>query len=141
MVDAPGGSYWKTWLQFVKEHLFRLRLISEEDLKLFRVTDDIEEAVAEILRFYSVYHSYRFVGGKMVIRLQRELPPELLAWLNEDFSDILAEGEFTFSKALPEEANEANLAGFQRLVMNVKRGRAGRIRALIDRLNRLGGQI
>ena len=140
MVDAPGGSYWKTWLQFVKEHLLRLRLISEEDLNLFKTTDNIEEAVSEILNFYAVYHSYRFVGDKMVIRLQREIPPELLAWLNEDFGDILSEGEFTLSKALPEEANEDQLKDMQRLVLQAKRGKAGRIRELINRLNSVGAE-
>ena len=29
MVDAPGGSYWRTFEQFLREHLLRLKLISE----------------------------------------------------------------------------------------------------------------
>src|SRR5687767_6481794 len=48
MVDAPGGSYWKTFAQFLRDHLQERKLISEEDFSLFKVTDDIEEAVHEV---------------------------------------------------------------------------------------------
>ena len=37
------------WKQFVDEHLARLGMISENDFHLFRVTDDVEEAVEEIV--------------------------------------------------------------------------------------------
>ena len=70
MIDAPGGKYWKTWKQFIEEHLLRLGLISPEDFFLFKVTDDIDEAVAEITHFYSNFHSYRYVKDKMVFRLR-----------------------------------------------------------------------
>ncbi|MCB1234963.1 MAG: TIGR00730 family Rossman fold protein, partial [Verrucomicrobiae bacterium] len=111
LVDIPGGSYWKTFQQFIKEHLLRLGLISPEDLHLFKVTDDIEEAVEEILTFYSVFHSYRFVRDLIVIRTHREIPPEVVAELNCDFYDIVkGKGEIQASKALPEEANEHAIA-------------------------------
>ncbi len=135
MVDAPGGTYWKTWVQFVKDHLLRLGLISESDFSLFKVTDDIDEAVTEIVTFYRNFHSYRFVRGKMVIRMNHEITDAAVAALNEDFADILASGEFSTCKALPEEANEEHLSEMPRLIFSPQRGRAGRIRELIDRLN------
>lgn len=137
MVDAPGGSYWKTWRQFLKEHLLRLGLISAEDLNLFLVTDDIEVAVAEILRFYSNFHSYRFIKDLMVIRMHRPLPDGMLEEINADFCDLLKAGEFTCCAAHPEEANETHLIGMPRLNFRAKRGKAGRIRLLIDRINRV----
>ena len=39
--------------------LLARKLISEEDLHLFKVTNSVEEAVAEIVNFYRVYHSMR----------------------------------------------------------------------------------
>lgn len=48
-----GKSYWKGLIQwFEKELLVKQRNISEEDLKLYLVTDDVEEAIAYIDSFY-----------------------------------------------------------------------------------------
>ena len=58
-IDRPRGNYWKTWWRFVEDQLLDEGLISKEDLALFKVTDDVEEACEEITRFYSNYHSYR----------------------------------------------------------------------------------
>lgn len=137
MVDAPGGTYWKAFAQFVKEHLLRRSLISPEDLNLFRVTDDVEVAVGEVLRFYSNFHSYRFIKDLMVIRLHHGIGPEDLAAINADFGDIVKAGAFTCCAAHPEEANETHLIGLPRLSFRARRGKAGRIRQLIDRLNGL----
>ena len=52
-VDAPGGRFWSSWLDYVNDHLLKGGLISEEDLALFRVTDDAAEAVEEITRLLS----------------------------------------------------------------------------------------
>ena len=70
-VDAPRGTYWKTWKRYVEEHLLRRGLISPEDMSLFRVTSSVDEAIAEINGFYRVYHSARTVGRDLVIRLTR----------------------------------------------------------------------
>src|SRR5436853_2286102 len=37
LVDKPGGTYWKTWMRFLQDHLLRLHLISADDFHLFRV--------------------------------------------------------------------------------------------------------
>src|SRR5262245_62814616 len=66
-LDAPRGTYWKSWLQYVNDHLLRRGLISEEDLALFKSTTSVTEAVAEITGFYRVYHSSRYVGRHWVI--------------------------------------------------------------------------
>lgn len=135
LVDAPGGTYWKTWMQFVKDHLLRLGLISEEDFHLFKVTDDLDEAVEEIAHFYSNFHSYRYVRDKMVIRLLNPASRTLLDVLNHEFSDLLKKGEFESCDALPEEESEVKIADLPRLVFTIARGKAGRLRQLIDRIN------
>src|SRR5437879_3719866 len=65
MVDAPGGNYWKTWFNFAHEYLLKVGLVDEDDFKLFIITDDVDEAIAEILKFYRNFHSYRWVGQRM----------------------------------------------------------------------------
>src|SRR5437016_6412894 len=42
LVDRPGGTYWKTWLQFLHEHLRNFGLVSEDDFHLFKVTNNVD---------------------------------------------------------------------------------------------------
>lgn len=135
LVDAKGGTYWKTWLHFVQEHLLRLKLISEDDLTLFKVTDDLDAAVSDVSGFYRNFHSYRYVKKKLVMRVQHPVTDELLQRLTAEFPDLLKEGGFERSKALPEEAEEAKIADLERLVFSKKSGLAGRFRQLIDCVN------
>lgn len=137
-LDAPGGAYWKTWKRYVDDHLLRPGLISAEDLHIFKVTDDIDEAIAEIRGFYRVYHSSRYVGDRFVIRLNAALPLTLVDRLNADFRDVLQEGAFEVGEALPEERGEPEIAHLPRLVFRFNRMRFGRLRAMIDVINRAG---
>jgi uncharacterized protein (TIGR00730 family) len=137
-IDAPRGTYWKTWKRYVEEHLLRPGLISEEDLSLFKVTHSVDEAVEEITRFYRVYHSARTVGRDLVLRLNHAVPEDLRAALSRDFSDIIVSGSIEQRPALDEEADEPELASLPRLVFAFNRTNFGRLRQLIDRLNRDG---
>ncbi|MBP6601435.1 MAG: LOG family protein [Verrucomicrobiales bacterium] len=136
LIDAKGGTYWKTWYRFVKDHLFRLGLISEDDFFLFSVTDDLDEAVEEITGFYRNFHSYRYVGKKLVMRLHHAITPELLGKLNAEFLDLIEEGAFHTSDALPEERDEPHLKDLPRLLFAKKKGKSGRFRQMIDFINR-----
>jgi len=135
LVDAKGGIYWKFWSQFIHEHLLRLALISESDLCLFKITDDIEEAVAEITGFYRIFHSYRYVGDQLVMRLTTALAVGEPARLQEQFADLLKAGCITQRGALEEEADEPELAAMPRLVFRHRRRNYGRLRQFIDAVN------
>jgi len=135
MVDAPGGTYWKTFEQFLRDHLLRRKLISEEDFALFKVTDDIEEAVQEVKCFYRVFHSYRFVKDRVVFRLQRRLSEARIAGLNQEFADIIKSGSIVQDGALPEEMDEAAIAHLPRLIFTPHKRSYGRLRQFINALN------
>ena len=135
-IDAPGGSYWRDWAEYVSTHLLRRGLISPDDVALFRVTDDPSEAVAEITRFYRNYHSSRYVGDRLVLRVREPPGGDALAALSAEFADLLRSGVIETSAALPEEEDE--VPGMPRLVLDFSRGRnQGRLRRLIDRLNEI----
>ena len=135
-LDAPRGTYWKTWKRYVEEHLLRHRLISPEDMALFKVTSSVDEAVEEITRFYRVYHSARTVDRNLVIRLTHRIPESLVTQLGHDFADIVVKGEIVQTGALDEEKEDApELARLPRLVLEFNRSSFGRLRQLIDRLN------
>ena len=136
MVDAPRGNFWKTFEKYLREHLLGDGLISEEDFTLFKITDDLEFARREVVNFYYNFHSYRYVGNVMLIRLQRQIPPGALVRLNDDFHDILRPDTLiTVCEPYPEEANEPELASLARLCVPFNRRNLGRLRALLDRLN------
>src|SRR2546423_813757 len=46
-IDRAGGDYWSSWQDYVRKQLLARNLISEDDLSLYKVTDDVEEAVRE----------------------------------------------------------------------------------------------
>jgi uncharacterized protein (TIGR00730 family) len=138
MVDEPGGDYWKRWLDFVDSVLVARGLISPPDTALFKVTDSVDEAVQDVLTFYRVYHSMRYVGSDLVLRLQKELSPALLERIGKEFADIVQSGGFVQTTALPAEANDPHLANLPRLRFRFDRRSLGRLRLLIDLLNRDG---
>ena len=138
-VDAPRGTYWKTWKRYVEDHLLRPRLVSEEDMALFKVTSSVDEAVAEITGFYRVYHSTRYVGDQLVIRLVSRLSDVAVVAIARDFRDITVTGGFVQRGALPEERDEPEIAHLPRLVFHFNRTNFGRLRQLIDRINQEGG--
>jgi uncharacterized protein (TIGR00730 family) len=135
LVDKPNGTYWETWMKFLTGHLLELGLISSEDFHFFKIVHDPREAVAEILHFYSVYDSARWVGDELVIRMCRRLSARAVAQLNEQFSDIIREGAIVQGTALRQEKNEPSIWDLPRLILSPHRRSFGRFRQLIDAIN------
>jgi uncharacterized protein (TIGR00730 family) len=135
LLDAPGGDYWPQFHGFIVRNLLSRQMISPEDLNLYKLTDNCQEAVDEVLGFFKVYHSMRYVRNKLVFRLHKAPTPELLAAINDHFGDILSSGQFTLSSPLDEETDETDLVVLPRLVFHFNRRSLGRLRVLIDSLN------
>jgi uncharacterized protein (TIGR00730 family) len=136
LLDKPDGDYWETWMKFLTQHLYKIGFISEDDFYFFKITHDVEAAVKEITGFYRIYHSARWVGEKLVIRLARALTAAGVAELNDKFADVLRRGAIVQSKALPQERNEPEILSLPRLVLTPHRRSFGRFRQLIDAINR-----
>ena len=134
-VDRAGDDYWRSWDAYVRTTLLSRGLIAPEDLALYRVTDRLDEAVDEILTFYRNYHSSRYVGNRLVIRLHHAPTAEAIRRMEEEFRDILTEGGLSMSPALPEEAEESALVDLPRLTLSFNRRNFGRLRQLLAALN------
>jgi uncharacterized protein (TIGR00730 family) len=136
LIDQPGGTFWQSFVRYVSEHLMADKLISPEDFHLFKITHSLTDARDEILKFYSNFHSYRFVGPYLVIRLQRKLSDEKIAQLKKEFLSIYDQpGEMFQRDALPQETNEPEIAHLPRLCFTFNRIHFGFLRLFIDRLN------
>jgi hypothetical protein len=70
--------------------------------------------------------------------LQHAIPEALLERLRTEFADILLGGTIEQTAALPEEANDHHLAALPRLRFHFDRRSLGRLRLLIDTINRDG---
>jgi uncharacterized protein (TIGR00730 family) len=137
LVDKPGGTYWKTWDLQVREHLLRDELISPDDLNLYQITDNDDEAVKIIARFYRNFDSTRFVKDRFIIRLKKAPGDSALAALNEDFEDILVSGKIELAQPAPEEIEDNDRLDLARIGFHFNRRDYGRVRQLIDVLNGL----
>ena len=63
-------------------------------------------ACKAITKFFRVYHSSRYVGDLLVLRLKTKLSTSEVEQLNQSFSDILIQGKIQSSPALPEEVQD-----------------------------------
>jgi uncharacterized protein (TIGR00730 family) len=138
MVDPPGGDYWKRVHEFIREVLRDRGLVSPEDLRLYRVTDSVEEAVAECLGFYRNYHSARHLKDVYLLRLQRPPDPAQAEALHRDFRGLLAPGRGGFEVLRGRAAGEEPVPPPDppwRLVFPFDKRSHGLLRMLIDRVN------
>ncbi|MGE3313746.1 MAG: LOG family protein [Planctomycetaceae bacterium] len=134
-VDEPGGTYWKSWLEWIRTELLDRRLISPDDLSLFKVTDDCNVAVDEIMKFYSVYNSMRYVRNKLVLRLHREPSDRFMETLNEKFACIVESGQIKKVAVHRLEADDEHLKDLPRIAFQFDRKSIGRLRQMIDFIN------
>jgi uncharacterized protein (TIGR00730 family) len=136
MVDEPGGDYWVLWQKYIADVLVKRRLISPADVNLYKITSSVDEAVSEIVNFYRVYHSMRYVGPDLVLRLKHTLSDDLLERIRREFADIVVAGTFTLTAALPAEANDVAVANLPRLRFRFDRRSLGKLRLLVNLINR-----
>ena len=135
LLDVPGGTYWTRWREFVEAELLERNYLSPTDLDLVLITDDVDTAVAEVQRFYANYHSMRFVGRDLVLRVQRAPDAAGLARLNVDFGDIIESGEMRTSGPTQREERDGDELHLDRVVFRFDRYHWARLRRLIDALN------
>ncbi|MCU1460650.1 MAG: log [Acidimicrobiales bacterium] len=137
LVDVPHGTYWQAWNDFMMGTVADGGLISRDDCHLYRITDSVDDAVAEIIGFYRNYHSMRYVGNVLVLRLRAQPTPEEVARLNEEFGDICVSGGIEVAGPRPAEVRTRDHVGLPRLALRFDRMSHGRLRALIDAINAL----
>ena len=137
LIDRPGGTYWKTWDKHIREHLLRDQLISPDDLNLYQITDDTDQAVKIITRFYRNFQSSRFVKDLFVIRLRHPPTDSALQAMNEDFADIINGTAIQRIEPTPDETADGDCVDLPRIAFGFNRRDYGRLRQLIDVLNGL----
>jgi uncharacterized protein (TIGR00730 family) len=136
LLEVPGGSYWRAWERFVSEEVAGRGLIDSDDMGLYLITDDVSVAAAEILGFFRNYHSLRWVGERLVLRLRSAPTAEEAAALSTEFGEILLRGGIeVLPGPLPAEVRENDHVELPRVALSFDRHSYAKLRRLIDALN------
>lgn len=135
LVELPGEDYWESWEQFIIKQMLRRKLISDDDLSLYKIVHSPEEGVDWICNFYSNYHSMRLVGDKLVIRLENELGDEDIEQLNNSFADLIRMGQIERVAPFLAESDERDLLNKPRIAFAYNGRSAGRLNQMILAIN------
>jgi uncharacterized protein (TIGR00730 family) len=139
LLDLEDGSYWESWLDFCRRELAGQGYIEEADLDLLTCAHRPEQALAEIQRFYRMFHSSRYVGERLMFRLRRPLSKAETSRLNAEFADLMDEN----LEACPppiEDRQQVDLAPLYRVWFGFKKRRFSRLRQMIDAINEMDGE-
>jgi uncharacterized protein (TIGR00730 family) len=133
LAERPGGTFWSHFEGFVVDELLGAGMIAPADLRWWLRTTSVEEACEELTGFYANYHSLRYVGDRLVLRMRRRPSDELLARITEAARDVTVDGRVLRSGPLPPERDD--VPHLARLVLRPVPRHQGRLRALIDLVN------
>jgi len=135
LLDEPNGSFWADALCFMRRQLEGNRYILPTDMRLMRLVDNAEDAAAEISRFYSNFHSSRWMKDRFIMRMNHTLTSAALEALNDAFADLCLKGCFEQQTCCETERDEPELQQLPRLSFVFNGRDHGRLRELTDFIN------
>jgi uncharacterized protein (TIGR00730 family) len=133
LIEGEKG-YWEHWEVYIKEQLVSHGWINGEDQKFYYLAPSVEDAVNHVKRFYTRYHSSRYVHDMLIIRLLTPLSEKQIAMLNEEFASIIVSGKIFSTGSFPEEEDHLQ---YPRIAFKHTRKQFSLLRALIDRINEM----
>ncbi len=137
LLEVPGGTYWRAWDHFLRTEVAGRGLIGGDDFVLYCITDNVEDAAGEVLGFYRNYHSMRYVGPTLVVRVRSAPTEPELAALNREFGSLCVEGRIEATRPLPAEVADDDHLDLHRISLQFDRLSHAGLRRLVDTLNRL----
>jgi uncharacterized protein (TIGR00730 family) len=134
MLEGEGGGYWDEFHAFARNALLSRQMISEDDTALYYHAKNPHDGVRHVLNFYRNYHSSRYAGDELIIRVRRRLEDEQMDVLNEEFGRLVKSGQIR--QGGPHEYEDEFL-DLPRITFTHTRRDFGLVRKLIDRINEL----
>ena len=135
LLDAPGDPFWEGVDTFVREQLIARGLVSANDVGLYTITNDCDEAARIIESFYANYDSIRFVGDALVVRMQQGPTDAQLVELNEQFGHLATSGRIQRAEPFKVERRDDDKLDLDRISFDfAKRGYSDLV-AMIRMLN------
>ncbi len=135
LLDAPGDPFWEGVDTFVREQLIARGLVSANDVDLYTITNDCDEAAHIIESFYANYDSIRFVGDALVVRMHQGPTDEQLAELNERFGHLAASGSIERVEPFKVERRDDDKVDLDRVSFDFAKRGYSDLAAMIRELN------
>jgi len=139
LLEAPGDDYWGPFINSWMRRLVSDKLINPGDSHFLFHTDNQIAAAQHITGFYINYHSFRYVGEWVLLRMIKPLSDSALTRLNAEFSDVLEKGQIEQLSNWPRN-DDAQYAELPRLRMLLDRRCMNALPQIIQRLNALSKQ-
>ena len=138
LIEGEPGVYWNHWEKYIRHNLLKSGWISSEDVDIYHIASTPQEAAEHILRFYSTYHSSRYVDDWLVMRLQRRLSDAQVDRLNDEFGGLVKDGGRIEQRMAFE--GEENHIHLPRIAFRHTKHHYGMVRRMIDRINDFGAE-
>jgi uncharacterized protein (TIGR00730 family) len=135
LINFDKSNYWSSWRAFVKEQLLERDYISSEDLDIYEEVTTVDALISRIKKFYSVYHSVRYLDDITAIRLEKTLDENVLFEINKRFSHLLISGDFCMKSAAEVPGEELLFSDKPRLVFHFNMANYGGLYRLIKFIN------
>jgi len=134
-LEVPGHPFWTPLMKAMEPLLLDHGLISASDTSLYMITDNIDDAVNEITRFYANYDSIRFVDDILYIRVQRAIPDSQFLAIASQFASLAVDGVIKQTSATPAEIKDNDVPDLPRICLKYAAKGFADLRGLIDALN------
>ena len=134
-LEVPGQPFWTPLMKVLEPLLLDHGLISESDISLYTITDNIDDAVKEITTFYANYNSIRFVDNTLYIRVQRAVPDDQFLEIATRFASLAVDGVLQQTSVTPEELKDNDMPDLPRISLKYAAKGFADLRGLIDALN------
>lgn len=134
-LEVPGQPFWTPLMKVLEPLLLAHGLISDSDISLYTITDNIADAVNEITNFYANYDSIRFVNNMLYIRVKRAVPVDQFLAIATRFASLAVDGVILQTSATPEELKDNDMPDMPRISLKYAAKGFADLRGLIDALN------
>lgn len=134
-LEVPGQPFWTPLMKVLEPLLLDHGLISDSDISLYTITDNIADAVNEITNFYANYDSIRFVDNMLYIRVKRAVPTDQFLEIATRFASLAVDGAILQTSATPEELKDNDMPDMPRISLKYAAKGFADLRGLIDALN------
>ncbi len=135
LFEPPGDAYWRSFRHFLEVELADPALVGPDDMDMFTITSDVEEAVEVLASFYRRYHSLRYVGERLVVRLREPVSDGTLEDLNSNYADLVSAGTIERCEASAAERSDDDVVDLPRLCFRFVKTDYARLHAFIRALN------
>ncbi len=137
LLGHKGDDYWDRWMDFISSVVVKKGFACQSDLSLVYRAHSAQEAIDQILNYYKVFHSLRYVGDLTVLRLTQSLPADFVKKLNAEFQDIIVKGSLQPTPPHKQELKNKEHLELPRLSFYFDKSGFGRLNQLIEAINQV----